>query len=411
MRFLFLLAFVLAGSVSQAQVALSLQEALSLAAKNNPYYKAEKFNVEVAKTAITTAGLHLNPSASISSMMNPSSKYYTPGTGFFAPENRQMSYQISKIFQVGGQLRYKVEAAKSDLTIATSNLSEYEWNLLSEVAVKWLEVWYADEKLKLINQARLNSDTLLKVNQIRLKDQVITSTEFSRTQINDEQYKLMQYTAKQTLKSEKNNLSLMLGINDSLSIDKKENWFPLFLPQNYDSLLHIALENRKELLVSKSISEKAKIDVSLQKAIAKPQPEIGVNYSPQNKVPYMGVFVAIPLPFSDRNQGEIARAKIFVDQAAALTDAYRLQVTKEVRNAWDEFTTNKYSWEKYRELNIKSESVLKNVKMSYLKGGTTILDYLEAEKSWFEMQSQYYESMFNYRKSYLQLLFTCNYSR
>jgi len=410
MRFLFLLAIVLASSLSQAQVALSLQDALSLAVTNNPLYKAEKYNIEIAKTAITTAGLHLNPSASVSSLVVPSSKYYAPGTGFFAPENRQMTYQISKVFQVRGQLKYKVEAAKSDLTIASSNLSEYEWNLLSDVAAKWLDVWYADEKLKLINLARLNSDTLLKVNQIRLKDQVITSTEFSRTQINDEQYKLMQFTSKQILKSEKNNLCLMLGIKDSLSIDKNEDWFPAFLPQNYDSLLHIALENRKELLVSKSIYDKAKIDVSLQKALAKPQPEIGVNYSPQNKVPYMGVFVAIPLPFSDRNQGEIARAKIAVDQAAALTDAYLLQVTKEVRNAWDEYKTNKNSCEKYRELNVKSESVLKNVKMSYLKGGTTILDYLEAEKTWFEMQSQYYDAMFNYRKSYLQLLFTCNYT-
>ncbi len=393
----------------QAQVSLSLQDALSLAVKNNPYFKTEKYNIEMAKTTITTAGLHQNPSVSISSAMIPSSKFDAPESGFFSPENRQLSFQISKVFQVGGQLKYKVEAAKSDLTIAHTNLDEYEWSLLGEVAGKWLDVWYADEKLKLIMKARLNSDTLLKINQIRLKDQVITTTEFSRTQINDEQYNIMQLTAFQSLKSEKNNLGLMLAMKDSIILDQKEEWFPAYLPQNYDSLLHIALENRKEIEVSRNLSDKAKINVLLQKAISKPQPEIGVNYNPQNKVPYLGLFVAVPLPFSDRNQGEIARAKIAVDQAASLTDAYRLQVTKEVRNAWDEYTTNKNSWDKYRQLNEKSESVLKIVKMSYLKGGTTILDYLEAEKTWFEMQNQYNEAKFNYRKCYLQLLFTCNY--
>jgi len=251
---------------------------------------------------------------------------------------------------------------------------------------------------------------LLSVNQIRLRNQVITTTEFSRTQINDEQYKLMQLSALQELKSENNNLALMLGIKDQILIDKKEQWFPAILPQNYDTLLHIALENRKEILVGKNRSDKAKIDVALQQAIAKPQPEVGINYSPQNKVPYVGLSVAIPLPFYDRNQGEIARAKIAVNQADAQISAYILQVTKEVRNAFDEYATNKLSWDKYRELNTKSEEVLKTVKMSYLKGGTTILDYLEAERSWFEMQSQYYESMYNYRKSYLQLLFTCNFT-
>ena len=410
MRFLILILIAFASAGVKAQTPLSLQDALSLAVKNNPFYKAEKYNLEIAKTAVTTAGLHTNPSLSVSSILVPSSKYYAAGSGLFSPENRQMNYQVSKVFQVGGQLKYKIQSAKSDLILAGSNLGAYEWNLLSEVASKWLDVWYADEKLKLINQAKINSDTLLRVNQIRLRNQVITTTEFSRTQINDEQYRLMQLSAMQELKSGNNNLALLLGINDPILIDKKEQWFPVLLPQNYDTLLHIALENRKEILIGKNMSDKAKIDVALQKAIAKPQPEVGVNYSPQNKVPYVGLSLAIPLPFSDRNQGEIARAKIAVNHADAQISAYILQVTKEVKNAFDEYTTNKISWEKYRELNTKSEEVLKTVKMSYLKGGTTILDYLEAERTWFEMQSQYYEAMYKYRKSYLQLLFTCNFT-
>lgn len=410
MRFIFLLACVLVFTMTQAQVSLSLRDAFSLALKNNPYYKAEKYNVELAKTAITTAGLHLNPSVSISSQITPASKYFAPGTSLFSPENRQMTYQVSKVFQVGGQLKYKIEAAKSGLNLANSTLSQYEWNLLNEVGSKWLDVWYASEKLNLIDKAKLNADTLLSVNQIRLKNQVITTTEFSRTQINLEQYKIMLLAALQGYRSEYNNLILMLGTKDSLTFDKNENWFPVVLPMNYDSLLNMALENRKEILVSKNLLEKAKIDVSLQKAVAKPQPEVGFNYSPQNKVPYMGLFVAIPLPVSDRNQGEIARAKVAVDQADALKIAYKQQITKEVRNAFDEYITSKISWEKYKELNKKSESVLHTVKLSYIKGGTTILDYLEAEKSWFEMQNQYFEAMFNYRKSFLQLLFTCNLS-
>jgi len=409
MRIKLLLAFLLANTLTQAQVSLSLQDAFSIAVKNNPFYKAEKYNLEIAKTAIATAGLHLNPSVSVASSVVPSSKYFAPGTGFFAPDNRQTNFQISKVFQVGGQLKYKVQSAKSDLVVVNSNLSQSEWNLLGAVGAKWLDVWYAEEKVRLIAKAKINSDTLLKVNQIRLKNQVITTTEFTRTQINDEQYRIMQLSALQLLKSESNNLSAMLGINDNLLIDKKEEWFPAILPQNYDSLLRLAMANRKEIQLSKNLSDKAKINVSLQQAIAKPQPEVGINYSPQNRIPYVGLFVAIPLPISDKNQGEIARAKIAVSQADAMTNAYTLQISKEVRNAYDEYLTNKNNWEKFSDLNKKSEDVLQNVKMSYLKGGTTILDYLEAEKSWFDMQSQYYEAMFKFRKSYLQLLFTCNY--
>lgn len=410
MRFIFLYALLFVSTVSQAQLKLSLPDAIALAVKGNPHYQAERYNLDIARTAVTTAGLHLNPTLSLSAIAIPSAKYYAPGTGFFTPDNRQMNYQVSKVFQVGGQLKYKIQAAESDLKIVSSNLSEYEWNLRSEVASKWLDAWYADEKLKLIGQARINSDTLLKVNKIRLKNQVITTTEFSRTQINDEQYRLMYLSALQALKSEKNNLALLLGTKDSILIDKNTEWFPAMLPQSYDSLLKFALVNRKEILVSKNLLDKAKIDIALQKAISKPQPELGLNYSPQNSIPYLGVSLAIPLPFSDRNQGEIARARIAADQADLMINAYVLQVTKEVRNAYDEFITNKNSWERYTELNKASESVLQTVKLSYLKGGTTILDYLEAERTWFDMQNQYYEAMYNYRKSYLQLFFTCDFS-
>ena len=66
-------------------------------------------------------------------------------------------------------------------------------------------------------------------------------------------------------------------------------------------------------------------------------------------------------------------------------------------------------YEKYKDIFQKSENVLKTVKLSYLKGGTTILDYLEAEQNWFDLQNQYNEAFYNYKKAYLQILFVSNY--
>lgn len=410
MRFVYIMTFVLIAFLSKAQQTITLQEAFSIAVRNNPFYKVEKYNYEVAKTAVVTAGLRANPTLSISSQAISTANYFSPGTGFYSPDNRQASYQLSKTLQINGQLKYKIENAKSELKITETNLQKYEWELLAEVAQKWLDVWYAEEKLKLIQMAKTNSDSLVKINQIRLKNQVITNTEFTRTQINDEQYKLMLLSANQEVRSEMLNLSFLLGLNDSVRIRDQENWFPVSLPVVYDSLLQIALKNRLDIQISQKLLDRAHTDESLQKALAKPQPELGLSYSPQNRVPYLGLSLAIPLPLSDRNQGEIKRARIMVDQADANIKATLLQVVKEVRNSLDNYLTSKKSWEKYRELNHQSEQVLQIVKMSYLKGGTTILDYLEAERMWFDMQSQYFQSMYNYRKSYQELIFTCQFA-
>jgi cobalt-zinc-cadmium efflux system outer membrane protein len=43
-----------------------------------------------------------------------------------------------------------------------------------------------------------------------------------------------------------------------------------------------------------------------------------------------------------------------------------------------------------------------------VKGGTTILDYLEAERSWFDMENNRFDALYTYRKNYLQLLVAAN---
>ncbi|MCE1199489.1 MAG: TolC family protein [Marinilabiliales bacterium] len=394
----------------QAQRVVSLNDALSLAVKNNPFFLAEKLNVDQAKSALLTASLKPNPTLGISTIMIPSAKYYAPGTSLMSPDNRQMNYQLSQAVPWKGQYKNRVELAKSDVGMAGISLSASEWSLLNNVAISWLDLWYAGEKLKMIELAGVNADTLLNINQIRLRNQVITTTEFTRTQISTEQYRLMRMNALQEVKSRGSDLSLLLGLQDSLVLVQPEQWAPALLPENLDTLVKVAFKNRAEWISVQSQKDRANLDVKLQKSMATPQPEFGVSYSPQNNVPYLGLSLSFPLPVSDRNQGEIARAKISLDQANSLEIAIRQQILNQVKNAFSVYQTAKKSWERYSDLNAKSVSVLNSVKMSYLKGGTTILDYIEAERSWFEMQSQFYEAMYNYRKSYLDLLFTCNYS-
>ncbi len=390
------------------QTKLSLKDALGLARNNNPFYKAEKQNIDIAKSDITTARLQINPTVDISVQQVTDVKYFPENTGFFSSDNRQVSYQISKPFQVNGQRKYKVQQAQANLALAETNLSDYERTLLGNVALQWLDVWYAARKLEIINRAKINSDTLLKINNIRLKNQVITSTDYTRTQIVDEQYRLMMLSARQSLISETSNLSFMLGLHDSIQTDDREIQLLITIPAVYDSIINYALQNRTDILAAQKTVEKAKTDVSLQKAIAFPQPEVGIGYSRQNQVPYLGISFSIPIPFFDRNQGEIAKANVSANQAQNIADATIAKVKSEVDIAYKEYLTNKGTFENYNNIYRKSESVLNTVKFSYLKGGTTILDYLDAERSWFDLQNQYYDALYNFQKSLLQLLVVSN---
>jgi cobalt-zinc-cadmium efflux system outer membrane protein len=53
----------------------------------------------------------------------------------------------------------------------------------------------------------------------------------------------------------------------------------------------------------------------------------------------------------------------------------------------------------------QADLVLDNVRYAYLKGGTTIIDFLDAQRSWFDTQQLYLNARLSYFQSYIQVLY------
>ena len=53
----------------------------------------------------------------------------------------------------------------------------------------------------------------------------------------------------------------------------------------------------------------------------------------------------------------------------------------------------------------QSQTILDNVQYAYLRGGTSIIDFLEAQSSWLETQEQHNQALELYRQSHIQLLY------
>jgi len=174
---LIMLLLVIACSLS-GQNNLSFKEALNIAQRNNLRYQAEKLKIEVAKADIKTATIRPNPSFNISWQQIPTLRYAAENSSLFASDNRQLNYQVSQMIPIANQRKYKIRQANENYRLNELMLNDFQRNLFGEVAQKWLDVWFAEIKLKIIDKAKVNSDSLLNINNIRLKNQVITSTEY-----------------------------------------------------------------------------------------------------------------------------------------------------------------------------------------------------------------------------------------
>lgn len=284
------------------------------------------------------------------------------------------------------------------------NYSETKRNLFSEVAARWLEVWTAQKQLDIIEIAKSNIDSLVLTNQLRYKNQVITQTDLLRTELLAKQYAIQYKTALQEVINRQNELKFLLGVQNDVSIDTADN-FLFTMPPNIDSLLKQSLQHRSDIQTVNSLIDVSNSNIQLQKSLAFPQPELGFIWNPQNTVPYFGIYATIDLPVFNRNQGEIKKSYLLKEQYEQQLFTIQSQIQTEITVAFANYQLQQQNLESFNVLLQQSQTILDNVKYAYLRGGTTIIDFLEAQRSWLETQQQYYEANQSYRQSYIHLLY------
>jgi cobalt-zinc-cadmium efflux system outer membrane protein len=176
--------------------------------------------------------------------------------------------------------------------------------------------------------------------------------------------------------------------------------------ENRDTLFSIAMQKRSDLEYAKSTIELSKKNIAVQKAAGLPYFEGGVVFNPQNLALYAGTYATLSIPVFARNQGEREKAQFILKQSESYLSAREIQIRTEVQNAYNSYVTHKKNLEEFQSIVKQSYKVLSTVRYSYLKGNTTLIDFLEAQRSYLETQSLYNEAVYNFRKSYIEVLYT-----
>ena len=384
---------------------LSLKRALVTAKENNLLLKSERLNITQAQADLITAQLKINPVLNNQSLQLMSSTHMLANSGWYQNVNRQVWWQFTKQFQVAGQRDNKIDLAKRNTDIVEKNLVEYERNLFLDVANKWLDIWSIRTQSKIVQEAKSNIDSLVLINKLRLKNQVITETDLLRAELLANAYSIQQQTFQKEEQSKRLELRNLLGVDKEVQVDLSDTFFGIS-NENLDSLIQYALANRGDYLSIQSTIAAAESNIKLQKSLAIPKPELGFIWNPQNSIPYFGVFATMPLPIFNKNQGDIQKSIILKEQADAQAIGVQKQISTEIMAAVQRLRSQKENLTHFEDVLKKSQQILSNVKYAYLKGGTTIIDFLEAERSWLDNQRQYNDILQAYKQNYIQLLFT-----
>ncbi|OUL61085.1 TolC family protein [Flavobacterium sp. AJR] len=388
------------------QVKMNYPDFLSLVNKNNLGYAAEKFNMNIAEANVEASKVFPDPELAIGASDNGQRRMQM-GYGF--------STELSWTLELGGKRKARINAAKSTSELTKALLEDYFRNLRADATLNYL----TSLKQKEIFKVQLNSYTILKniavADSIRFKLGSITEIDARQSKLEANTMLNEVYQSEADWKTTLLELGTLVGnqkadtlyspIGDLTKFDRLFDLNELIISaENNRADLLAALKNKN---VSQHILKLAKanrvLDLGLNMGVESAS-VVTNSVAPTPSSLAISGGISIPLKFSNRNKGELKAAEYSVQQADVLYKQTELQIQIEVRKAWFNYLTTQ---KQVRQFNTgllgDAQRLLDGKVYSYKRGETSLLEVLNAQRTYNETQLNYYETLYNYAAALVEL--------
>jgi cobalt-zinc-cadmium efflux system outer membrane protein len=169
-------------------------------------------------------------------------------------------------------------------------------------------------------------------------------------------------------------------------------------------LIARALATRPDLAAAREEQARADAELKLQQALRTPTVVVGAGYRRDFGENGLVVTASLPLPLFDRNAGGVARAEAERRVAANQAREARRVVSLDVQQA-----INTVGAARERLAALESDYLQKareardTALSAYRSGATDLIDYLDAQRAYRDVQRAYQRALFDHRVSQLQL--------
>lgn len=254
--------------------------------------------------------------------------------------------------------------------------------------------------------ARQNLDRLtdfVRLNQLRETQQEIPAIDVTRSQFTRSQFEADVRNLSTDYHSALMALQTALGraiFSDSLTLasDIEDIVPPDTLTP--DSAVTYAFERRGDYraLLREMAADRA--GAELQRSLVLPDISLSLDYSRQQYADFYGASLNFSLPIFNRNQGEIEKSGYRITQDEYQLNSLQTRLSIEIRTAFDEMLSRWQTVQQQkRDILPQAEQILKTIEYAYKIGNTTLLDYLEAQRSYTESRIAYIQTLLDYHLS------------
>jgi cobalt-zinc-cadmium efflux system outer membrane protein len=389
---------------TNASAHITLEDALRLAVQHNHALLALRSTILQNQAQEITANLRPNPNLAWDAQFIPLFNPSNFNSDYF-DNNAQFDIGASYLFERGKKRQHRLQAAKDATSVTRSQVSDSERTLIFNVAQQFINVILAESTLQFAQQDLDSFQNTVSISDARFKAGAMSEGDFLKIKLQLLQFQTDVSTAKLNRIQALASLRQFLGF-ESVPDDYEITGDLDYQPENASltDLRVLASRSRPDLLAAQEGVTAARSQEALARANGKQDLTAGLSYSHTGGVNSSTVSFSIPLAIFDRNQGEIARTGYAITQAQETASETTQQVSTDVLDAYENLHTTDQIVQLYRGGYVDQAKQSRDIsEYAYRRGAASLLDFLDAERTYRANQLAYRQALANYMLALEQL--------
>jgi cobalt-zinc-cadmium efflux system outer membrane protein len=391
-------------SAGQATTLIGLDQAIDLALAHNHALQATRTLIFQNQAQEITANLRPNPVLGGDAQFIP---IFNPGD--FSSDDLDLAQQfdlgISYLFERGHKRQSRLQAARDQTAVTRAQVTDAERTLAFNVGEQFVSVLLAESTLAFALQDLKSFQSTVDISAAQLNAGAISEGDYLKIKLQLLQFQTDVSSARLA------KAQALVGLRQFLGYDAVQANFDVIgdlayqpLQANLEDLQAKALKERPDFHAALLGVTAAQSQIRLAKANGKVDVNSTFDFTHTAGQNTASIFASFELPIFNRNQGEIARTGHALTQAQESQLSASDAVLSDVGNAYEAIKSNDEIVQLYTSGYLKQAQDSRDIsEYAYKRGAASLLDFLDAERTYRASQLAYRQALASYMTALEQM--------
>jgi cobalt-zinc-cadmium efflux system outer membrane protein len=385
-------------------VRVTLDQAIAMALEHNHSLQAARTTILQNQAQEITANLRPNPVLLGDAQFLPLFPPSEP-TVDYLNNSAQFDIGVSYLFERGMKRQHRLEAAKGQTAVTTAQVADNERTLTFNVASQFIAALLGQANLDFAQTGLASFQRTVELSEASHTAGAMSDGDLLKIKLQLLQFQMDVSAARLARVQALASLRQLLGyesVPENYQVVGELQYQPI--TQGEDDLKAMALRQRPDLRAAQLGVTAAQSQLSLAEANGRKDVNAQFNYTHAAAQSTGSLFGSIQLPIFDRNQGEIARTRHVITQSQEMSSEQSSLVLTDVANSYEALRTDDQVVQLYQSGYLKqAQDSLDISQYGYQRGASSLLDFLDAQRSYRAIELAYRQSLATYMVALEQL--------